>query len=451
MHNHFNSTAASGIINWDIINDLPELPECSCPSILIVEIMECLALTSNTSAPGGDHLTWRHLKLIFDDLPMLTALSNLFNAILDSGTWPTQLKAADSVIIPKPKKEQYDLPKSFCPIALLNTVGKLFTKILTKQLQFDDIAHDLFHPGQFGGISKHATMDVSIILMDIITSNRDQGLHTTVLALDITQFFQSMDHHVIATLLCKLGFNSKISSFISNFLHDRSTTYSWDGLSSSNSYRCDNGIPQGDPLSLVLLALYLTLATKHLFLWGYNRFANSLFFIDDGTLVCSSFSLDDNVAFLTDLYQNFLTLLGAIGLTIKQSKLELKHFIAYDAYASQHVFTLVKQPPLTYSWKGKNYTIPPSDIWHYLGFFFDSYLKFTHHIHHYTNKGFSTIWAFNMLSNSCGRLGPRQRVMCYNTCVVPILTYGLPLWYALDGKGTLKNFKHMVHVQIFVV
>ena len=106
-------------------------------------------------------------------MPELTALANLFNAILDSGIWPSQLKAAESVIIPKPKKEQYDLPKAFHPITLLNTLGKLFTKILTKRLQFDGVTHNLFHPGQFGGISKHATTDIGVILMDIITSKRD--------------------------------------------------------------------------------------------------------------------------------------------------------------------------------------------------------------------------------------------------------------------------------------
>ena len=413
--------------------------------------MESLALTSNTSAPGGDHLMWRHLKLIFDDLPELTTLANIFNSVLDSGVWPTQLKTVDSIIIPKPKKDRYNLPKAFRPIALLNTLGKLFTKVLAKRLQFDGIAHDLFHPGQFGGISKHATTDVGVILMDIITSNRDHGLHTTVLALDIAQFFPSMDHRVITALLSKLGFHGKISSFISNFLHNCSTSYLWDGLTSSRTYSCDNGIPQGDPLSPVLSALYLSLVIKHMFPWGYENFANSLFFVDDGTLVCSSFSLDDNVAFLANLYQNFLTLLGAIGLTVEQSKLELKHFIAYDACSNRRSFALVRQPPLHYLWKGKDYTVPPSDIWRYLGFFFNSYLKFSHHVHHYTNKGFSTIRAFNMLGNSCGGLGPRQRVLCYNACMVPVLTYGLPLWYVLDGRGTLKNFKHMVRVQNFAV
>ena len=61
-------------------------------------------------------------------------------------------------------------------------------------------------------------------------------------------------------------------------------------------------IPQGDPLSPVLSALYLSLIIKHVLPWGKDERANALFFVDDSTLICSSASLDDNVALLALLY-----------------------------------------------------------------------------------------------------------------------------------------------------
>jgi hypothetical protein len=95
--------------------------------------------------------------------------------------------------------------------------------------------------------------------------------------------------------------------------------------------------------------------------------------------------------------------------------------------------------------------VKPTDAWRYLGFFFDAYLKFTAHVKTYTNKGFSTIRACNMLGNSIGGLGPKQRVLCYNACVSPVLTYGLPLWYARDGVGCQQNLRHMARVQNFAL
>ena len=350
---------------------------------------------------------------------------------------------------PKPKKLAYDTPKAFWPITLLNVLSKLLTKILAQRMQFEGQAHGLFHEGQLGGVSKHATMDVGLILVDIITENHDWGLHTSVLALDIAQFFPSINHSVLCTLLTKLGFNHKLTTLLASFLKDRTTTYKWDGISTTTHFQCSEGIPQGDPLSLILSALYLALIIHYHFLWDTDKWVNSLFYVDDGTLVCSSPSLDNNVTLLSILYKHFLCLLANIGLTVEQTKLELKHFIAYNLSGPKCSFVVINQPSLRYTWQGVEYDIKPQETWRYLGFFFDSYLKFDFHVRYYTNKGFSTIHACNMLGKLCGGLGPRQRVICYNAYVIPVLTYGMPLWYAEDGKGCLKNLRKMVCVQSY--
>ena len=56
-----------------------------------------------------------------------------------------------------------------------------------------------------------------------------------------------------------------------------------------------------------------------------------------------------------------------------------------------------------------------------------------------------------MLGSSCGGLGPKQQVICYNAYVVSVLTYGLPLWYTENGAGVLKNFRKMARVQNYAV
>ena len=142
----------------------------------------------------------------------------------------------------------------------------------------------------------------------------------------------------------------------------------WDGIASDTHFQCSDSVPQGDLLSPVLLALYLSLIIKCLFPWNYKKWINLLFFVDNGTLICSSFSLDDNVAFLSLFYKHLLCLLANIGLTVKQSKLELKHFITYTPKGSHHSFTNIQQPAHCYMWRGINYEVKPMEIWHYLVF-----------------------------------------------------------------------------------
>jgi len=54
------------------------------------------------------------------------------NACLSLHHWPRHFKESVSVIIPKPGKPAYDIPKVFRPIVLLNTLGKLIEKMIAR-------------------------------------------------------------------------------------------------------------------------------------------------------------------------------------------------------------------------------------------------------------------------------------------------------------------------------
>ena len=68
--------------------------------------------------------------------------------------WPFHFKTSMSIIIPKPNKESYDSFKSFRPIVLLNTIGKLIEKVIGEKLQFYAIMNDFIHFSQLDGLKK---------------------------------------------------------------------------------------------------------------------------------------------------------------------------------------------------------------------------------------------------------------------------------------------------------
>ena len=72
------------------------------------------------------------------------------------------------VIIPKPNKPAYDNPKSFYPIILLNTIGKLIEKVIAERLQFHIVKNNFIHPSQLGGLKFKSTTDAGIALTHII-------------------------------------------------------------------------------------------------------------------------------------------------------------------------------------------------------------------------------------------------------------------------------------------
>ena len=147
MHKQFSQAATRSPSEDNVkalLALLPAMPERSFPEFSCQEVHDAIALTGNNSAPGPDHITWELLKAVLQVNGALEGLCHMFNQIRSNGVWPTWFKQSTCVIIPKPNKPRYNHPKAFHPISLLNTIGKLLTKIIATRLQFDCLKYDIF-------------------------------------------------------------------------------------------------------------------------------------------------------------------------------------------------------------------------------------------------------------------------------------------------------------------
>jgi len=106
----------------------------------------------NSSAPGPDYLSWRHLKRILNNEECMTNIVNIANACINLSYWLIHFKKSFSIIIPKLNKLLYDTPKSFQPIVLLNIIGKLIEKAISNRIQVHSIVTNFLYPNQLGGI-----------------------------------------------------------------------------------------------------------------------------------------------------------------------------------------------------------------------------------------------------------------------------------------------------------
>ncbi|KAF8622379.1 hypothetical protein AX15_007063 [Amanita polypyramis BW_CC] len=136
---------------------------------------------------------------------------------MEEGDWPKEFKIANMVVIPKPKQEDYLKPKNFRPIALLDCVGKLLSKVLAVHLQDEALKYDLLHLLQFGGIKQRSTTDAGLVLTEFIKKAWNAGHFTLCLAIDMAQYFPSLNHTVLKTMLVKLGFALNITNLFSRY------------------------------------------------------------------------------------------------------------------------------------------------------------------------------------------------------------------------------------------
>ena len=130
--------------------------------------------------------------------------------------------------------------------------------------------------------------------------------------------------------------------------------------------------------------------------------------------------------------------MATLGLFVDVEKTDLIHFPGFDPQRPSRKLLAPSKLPIhmrNLQNDGAIATIKPKEMIRYLGFFFDSELNWNAHVTFYFNRAFSTIRALWMLGSSIRGLGTLQKRHAYQACALPVLTYGLPLWFAEDGVG----------------
>ncbi|GIY77564.1 retrovirus-related Pol polyprotein from type-1 retrotransposable element R2 [Caerostris extrusa] len=92
------------------------------------EVARALRSSENT-APGPDRLTYHHWRTLD---PSAQVLTRIFNVCLHHQMVPHQWKESTTIL---PKDRDPDLPQNWRPIALSNTVYKLFMKCVAKRFK----------------------------------------------------------------------------------------------------------------------------------------------------------------------------------------------------------------------------------------------------------------------------------------------------------------------------
>ena len=189
------------------------------------EFRQVINKYNKSSVPEPDKLTWHYLKSILKQNACLNNIISIADTCINLGHWPSYFKCSSTVIIPKPNKAAYDQSKSFRSIVLLNTLDKLIKKVVAKRLQFLIVKNDFIHPSQLGGLKFKSTTDASVALTHIVWSRWVKNKTISILVFDIVQFFSSLNHCLLTLILGKVGLDSKVVSFFTDYLIERKTNY----------------------------------------------------------------------------------------------------------------------------------------------------------------------------------------------------------------------------------
>ena len=208
-----------GTVPLHFPDDPPARPTRPFSPITKEEAHALLSHTKNASAPGSSGIGWELLKQGWSHID--DALTEVFNACITLGYHPPTWKSAVVVVIPKPDKPDYTLPKAHRPISLLETMSKLLEKVIAQQFQHDIVEYELIPTTQFGGRRFSSCLDAGLSLFHDIQAAHGLNLKCGMLLFDVKGFFDHVNHDRLAAVISALGFHHSLCAWTKAFLVDR--------------------------------------------------------------------------------------------------------------------------------------------------------------------------------------------------------------------------------------
>lgn len=407
LTSNFSDITTKNIVQHSIYS-LSPLPSGQIPNISLSDIISVSKNLKIRKAPGIDHIPNIVLKnLSKSNYKFLCAI---FNKCLELGYFPEKWKIALVTCIPKPGKDKSKV-ESYRPISLLNTIGKLFEKLIKSRIEKYLEDSNILPNEQFGFRNSHSTVHQVNRIKNLIKKQFTLKNSVGMLTLDIEKAFDSVWHDALIHKLMAYGFPIYIIKIIQSFLKDRCFVVKI-GTDQSNNYNITAGVPQGSSLSPILYNLFIADIPK-------PENCDMALYADDTALISSS---PNPTTILTNLEYGFLNI----------QDYYYKWKIKINGEKTKAIFFTKKR--IARNLPNRNLMLNNCEIsWEnefikYLGIYLDKKLLFKTHFEKTIDKINLYIKIMYPIINKKADLNRNNKLLLFKTIFRSILLYGFPVW-----------------------
>ena len=414
-------------------------PVCDMDPISRDQIEKHLHKLKPYKAPGPDSIPNIVLSKCADLL--IDRLFYIYTAMSEQRLFFAPWKSFTTVVLRKPGKPRYDTPKSYRPIALLNTMWKVLTAILAELLMHYAETHKLLPENHFGGRKGRTTSDAMHLLAYKIKGAWRKREVAAVLFLDIEGAFPNAVPLRLVHNMKRRGIPAKLANFIYEMLQNRATALRFDDYT-TDPIEISNGIGQGDPLSMALYQFY----NADILDVPKGPDESAVAYVDDALLIATAKTFTEAHHKLTKM----MTRRGGIieWSTAHNSPLEYTKLALID-FAHQNCAQ--ERPPISLP----NITISPSRSAKYLGVYFDQHLSWAAQHAHVIEKGSKWAAQIRRATRASWGLSPKYARRLYISVAIPKVLYGADIWYPpVSGpkagpkrQGSVKMIKGLTTIQ----
>ena len=183
----------------------------------MVEISNIINKLANKSSYGYDQIS---NKLIKELRPVISyPLMLVFNKSLEEGMFPELMKQADT--IPLYKAKSTEDCNNYRPISLLLTISKILEKLVYSRTVTYLDKHKLFYNSQYGFRKDHSCSDAIMELTSEILKNKEHGMHTASIFIDLSKAFNTLDPNILLLKMNRYGIRGIASNWFENYLKSR--------------------------------------------------------------------------------------------------------------------------------------------------------------------------------------------------------------------------------------
>ena len=211
------------------------------------------------SAPGGDGVTTKMLKILFREAPHI--LLAIVNHSIKFSWIPSNWKIAKIIPVLKNNSAGYTLD-NIRPIALTSNLVKLIERILYARLMKLVEDKEIFSPFQIGFRPGCSIWHAHVDLESRINLARRHRQIAALVTLDISKAYDSVEHKILLDQLKFHDIPNYIVRWFSEFLTGREFYCSLKGHSSGIHFQA-RGVPQGAVTSPLLFNVLLSTIPSH--------------------------------------------------------------------------------------------------------------------------------------------------------------------------------------------
>lgn len=227
-------------------------------------------------------------------------LAPLFRATNTLRHYPADWAVTQTLVLRKPGKADYTLPGAWRPIVLSNGFARLLNSCLTEDIVSHCETLGLLPNNHFGARPGRTTTDSLHLLVRTIKDAWRRRQVVSVLFLDVKGAFPSVSVERLLDDMRWLGVPQEITEWLRRRLAQRTTTLHFDGFCSA-IFGVDNGLDQGDPVSVICYVIYnaglLGIPLR-------RRRETMLLFVDDVALAVSGADFAETHARLKEVMED---------------------------------------------------------------------------------------------------------------------------------------------------